>query len=341
MTQRIVLVLGLDFLRVLVRQLLRRRTDVEIVGEFESLAAAAAARNATRIIVDSAACDAEPAALPDLGKRYPGRIILVGPGHTVPLPRGLRLSDVTLVPAGSATAQFDVPAVTARMDAALSRPAAQHPARPPAAATPVPVEAPEVPLPVVSRARRPALIAIAASTGGPEALQEFLYYLDTPVCPIVIALHIPGEHTGGMAAHLKATTGHKVAVGQAGPLRDNPVVLLQGGVDHVVTRSADEFWILPAKGSESPFHPNGTVLLTSVAELDRPVVGIVMTGMGDDGCAGAQSLAARGYPVLAQDPATCAVPGMPNAAIAAGAVTEVAPLKAIAARLNGWFALPD
>ena len=89
------------------------------------------------------------------------------------------------------------------------------------------------------------------------------------------------------------------------------------------------------------FHPNADILLTSIAELDRPVVGVVLTGMGNDGCKGALALASRGYPVLAQRPSNCVVAGMPEAAIAAGAVTEIAVPAVIAARLNEWFALPE
>jgi two-component system chemotaxis response regulator CheB len=146
---------------------------------------------------------------------------------------------------------------------------------------------------------RPELILIAASTGGPEALQELLGTLRPPPCPIVIALHIPAEHCGGLACHLAVATGHRVTVGEAGLLPDMGVVLLQGGMDHLVVVRSEGLWLRRAPATGSVFHPNGDSLLTGGANLDRAVVGVVLTGMGNDGCAGAVALAGRGYPVLA------------------------------------------
>jgi two-component system chemotaxis response regulator CheB len=165
--------------------------------------------------------------------------------------------------------------------------------------------------------------------------------LQRPICPIVIALHIPAEHCSGLARHLAAVTGHEVTVGEAGPLPARGVVLLQGGMDHLVCVRNGSLWLRRAPAGGSVFHPNGDILLSSGAQLDRAVVGVVLTGMGNDGCKGAVVLAARGCSVLAQTPSSCAVPGMPAAAIAAGAVREIAQPAAIACRLNEWFALTD
>jgi two-component system chemotaxis response regulator CheB len=340
MAQRILLGIGAEFLRVLLRQLLRRQVGAEIFDECDSLAAALLLRGANSVIVDVAACVAAPSAMAEICRRYPGRVILIGEGAGVPLPRGLRLRDVTLVPTGTASSQLDLPIFTARLDEVLSRFRTSDPP-PMIAATEVPNrERLEVAAPLSGRAWRPVLIAIAASTGGPEALQELLAALDPPICPIVIALHVPREHSAGMASHLAKATGHPVMIGEAGPLPANRILLLQGGVDHAVAASPDGLCLRRVRGHVSVFHPNGSILLGSAASLDLPVVGIVLTGMGNDGCVGARQLVTQGHPVLAQQPSTCAVPGMPNAAIAAGAVTEVASLAGIAARLNGWFAMP-
>jgi two-component system chemotaxis response regulator CheB len=117
--------------------------------------------------------------------------------------------------------------------------------------------------------------------------------------------------------------------------------LLPGGIDHGVVATADGLSLRPVRGGASNFHPNGDILLTSMADLDRLVVGVILTGMGNDGCEGAKALKARGYPVLVQRPASCIVAGMPSAAIAAGTVSETASPEGIALRLNDWFALPE
>jgi two-component system, chemotaxis family, protein-glutamate methylesterase/glutaminase len=339
MAQRIVLAVAAEFLRLLLRQLLREQPNVEIIGDFDSLTEGLKQRGAHGIIVDAMACAIQPSAVAEMSLCYPGRIMLVGEGSTVPLPRGLKLREVTLVPAGSEAASFDLSAFASRLKTALDR---QHAAP---LQTSAPLDAPssdviDISPGVVRLSRRPAVIAVATSTGGPEALKELLGAIDPPVCPIIIALHIPREHTAGMAAHLAAMTSHAVTVGESGPLRNNAIILLQGGADFAVTRSDGGFCLQRIHGYDSVFHPNGTVLLTSIAGLHCPVAGIVLTGMGDDGCLGARDMKACGYPVLAQRPSTCAVPGMPNAAIAAGAVTEVASLLTIAERLNRWFVLP-
>jgi two-component system chemotaxis response regulator CheB len=165
--------------------------------------------------------------------------------------------------------------------------------------------------------------------------------LDPPVCPVVIALHSPKEHADSLAQHLGTVSGHRVLVGAAGPLPPSGIILLPGGIDHGVVATAEGLSLRWVRGGASNFHPNGDILLSSMAELDRPVVGVILTGMGNDGCEGAKSLKAHGYPVLAQSPASCIVAGMPSAAIAAGAISETAPPEAIAMRLNIWFALPE
>jgi two-component system chemotaxis response regulator CheB len=185
-----------------------------------------------------------------------------------------------------------------------------------------------------------ALVGIAASTGGPEALQRLFKALDRPVCPVVVALHVPKEHTDGIARHLTAVSGHAVIVGEAGPLPRQGIVVLQGGADHAVEATADGLSLRPVRGGASNFHPNADILFTSIANLGCPVVGVILTGMGNDGCGGARALAAQGHPLLAQRPSSCAVAGMPSAAISAGVVSETLDPEVIGERLNDWFALP-
>jgi two-component system chemotaxis response regulator CheB len=312
------LVVDTEFLRLVLRQLVRRMPGIELLNEATSPAEALALACADALIAEVAPCAADPTGFAALCRLYPGRVVLIGDGDTVER-SGLTIpSDVTRIPMealrllAAGTRCRDTPAPVVNISARAG----------------------------TGRVRRPELILVAASTGGPEALQELFGALQRPICPIVIALHIPAEHCGGLARHLAAVTGHQVTVGEAGPLPGAGVVLLQGGMDHLVVVRSEGLWLRRAPTAASVFHPNGDTLLGSGAALDLAVVGIVLTGMGTDGCVGAIALAKRGYPVLAQTPASCVVPGMPAAAIAAGAVREVASLGAIADRLNAWFALP-
>jgi two-component system chemotaxis response regulator CheB len=80
-------------------------------------------------------------------------------------------------------------------------------------------------------------------------------------------------------------------------------------------------------------HPSGDLLLQSAALTARSPVAAILTGMGSDGAAGAAAFRRRGRPVLVQTPESCAVAGMPSAAIAAGVATHVLDLKAMGKKL--------
>jgi two-component system chemotaxis response regulator CheB len=335
-----------EFLRLVLRQLLRRMAGVELIGEAATPAEALTlscpgATSVDVIIAEAAACVADPPDFAILSRRYPGRIVLLGNGSAIAHPGLIIRPDVVEVPMGTATAARDLSLLASRLEAALVPLAAQFRRDAPPRQSPEPF----VPLSPVSqptgRVRRPQLVLIAASTGGPEALQELFATLRPPPCPIVVALHIPAEHTAGLVRHLAAVTGHHVTVGQAGALPDSGIVLLQGGMNHLVVARDHGLCLRRAPAATSVFHPNWDILPASGAPLDRPVVGVVLTGMGNDGCAGAIALAARGHPILAQSPGSCAVAGMPAAAIAAGVVREVAIPATIGERLNVWFGLPD
>jgi chemotaxis response regulator CheB len=345
------LVVEAEFLRLVLRQLLRRMAG-EIAFEAATPAEAQAQPPTQAIIADVTPCATDLAGFATLCRLYQGRTVLIGNSDTVTRP-GLTIPpDVIQVPMGTQTTARDLSVLASRLEAGLRplmermrcpAPFGSDPSHPVLQPTLIPKPMPPLLAPAprrTGRVRRPELILIAASTGGPEALQDLFSRLQRPICPIVVALHIPAEHTQGLARHLASVTGHSVTVAEAGPLPSTGVVLLQGGMDHLVIERNDGFWLRRAPAAASVFHPNGDVLLNSGAALDRAVVGVVLTGMGNDGCAGATALAARGFPVLAQSPGSCAVPGMPAAAIAAGAVREVTDPAGIAERLNAWFALP-
>lgn len=197
------------------------------------------------------------------------------------------------------------------------------------------------PLPPV--AGRPDLVAVGVSTGGPVTLIELLGALGPLPCPMVVAQHMPASFTGGFAASLAATLRRPVREGCHGAvLEPGTVTVLRGGADTgVVLRPGGGFVLQTMPDSIEPHHPSANCLFRTVASAAHCPVAVVLTGMGEDGTAGARAFAARGFPVLVQDPTTCAVDGMPRAAIRAGVATEVLSVAAIARRLTHWFNAQD
>jgi two-component system, chemotaxis family, protein-glutamate methylesterase/glutaminase len=194
---------------------------------------------------------------------------------------------------------------------------------------------------VAARGKRPDLVVVGVSTGGPVTLLELLGALGPLSCPLVVAQHMPASFTAGFAASLARSLKRPVMEGEEGAiLEPGSITILRGGADWVVKRPASgRFTLRLVADSGEPHHPSANLLFRSAAlEADSPVA-VILTGMGDDGAAGAVELAARRCPVLVQDPASCAVDGMPNSAIRAGVATDILPVAAIAAKLNTLFTL--
>ncbi|WP_042691327.1 chemotaxis-specific protein-glutamate methyltransferase CheB [Azospirillum sp. B506] len=205
----------------------------------------------------------------------------------------------------------------------------------PAAVSAPAAEPPRQPRPL-GRGHRPDLIVVGVSTGGPVALVELLGTLGPLPCPLVVAQHMPASFTAGFAASLARSLGRPVVEGGDGDaLESGTVTILRGGGDWTVRRGGSGRFTLHAADPDGAlYHPSADRLFRSAAESAESPVAVVLTGMGDDGSAGAGAFAERRFPVLVQDPATCAVDGMPKAAIRAGVATEVLPVASIARKLN-------
>ncbi|RJF81013.1 chemotaxis-specific protein-glutamate methyltransferase CheB [Azospirillum cavernae] len=201
------------------------------------------------------------------------------------------------------------------------------------AAAPSPTAAP--PLRSVTMVGAPDLVVVAASTGGPQTLPDFL----RPICPysapIVIAQHIPAVFSRSLADSLASTLGVAVVEAEDGKeLTANTVYLLPGGRNGEVARVRPNVFALRLlDGGSAVYRPNADILFRSAALTARRPVGVILTGMGSDGCDGARALAQRGAPVLVQDPATAVIWGMPRSAIEAGLASEVAEPAALGRRL--------
>ncbi|HYI02495.1 MAG TPA: chemotaxis-specific protein-glutamate methyltransferase CheB [Hyalangium sp.] len=201
-----------------------------------------------------------------------------------------------------------------------------------------PVRAPSSPsrtAPSVGTRARPAVVAIAASTGGPAALHRILSELpaDFPL-PILVVQHIALGFAEGMAGWLDSVTPLKVKVAEDGePLKQGTVYVAPD--DRHLGLSPDGQVQVSNTAPLGGFRPSGTHLFRSVARaFGAGSVALILTGMGQDGLEGLRELRQAGGRVLAQDEATSIVFGMPGVAVAAGLPDAVLPLEAIASHLK-------
>ncbi len=205
----------------------------------------------------------------------------------------------------------------------------------PAASRATPPPRPEV------RSRRGSgskieILAIASSTGGPGALEEVLCGLpaDLPV-PVVVVQHMPPMFTARLAERLDKKSSLTVVEATAGLRPEPATVYLAPGDYHLELTGGSSLDAVTALNQNEPENfcrPSADVLFRSVARLYRDrALGLVLTGMGEDGMRGAVEMAATGAEILAQDEATSVVWGMPGAVAAAGITSEIIPLGDIAA----------
>jgi two-component system chemotaxis response regulator CheB len=154
---------------------------------------------------------------------------------------------------------------------------------------------------------------------------------------MLIVQHMPPTETPGFAARLSEESGLVVRELAGGPLLPAGAIgLLRGGADFRIVRRSGGLYLHNAVLAGNPFHPNIDEILTSAVLADVAVGAVILTGMGQDGAAGALAAAQKGLPVIAQRPDTCAVAGMPQATIDNGAARAVHSPEGIASALNHW-----
>jgi two-component system response regulator WspF len=200
-----------------------------------------------------------------------------------------------------------------------------------------PSTSPAKPLPVEASRR---LVAVGASAGGPAALAVMLKGL-APGFPAAMLLvqHVDAVFAPGMADWLSQESGVPVRVARDGEAPQPGIVLLAGSDQHIrlLPNGLLGYGIEP--DDYSVHRPSIDVFFDSVARHWRgEAVGVLLTGMGSDGAKGLKQLRERGFPTIAQDQQSCAVYGMPKAAAALGAASEIRPLDVIASRLRDIFA---
>jgi two-component system chemotaxis response regulator CheB len=189
-------------------------------------------------------------------------------------------------------------------------------------------------IPETGETQRPDIIGVGASTGGPPALAKFLGALPAnfPV-PILVVQHMGAAFMEGFASWLNAQTDLDVALARPGILPEPGHVYVAPGDKHLALSpgatlrlSAD-----PPLGNQ---RPSANVLFQSLAGVaGAKALGILMTGMGEDGARGLAELRQAGGYTITEDESTCVVYGMPAAAVKLGASRARLPLDAIAPHL--------
>jgi two-component system chemotaxis response regulator CheB len=173
------------------------------------------------------------------------------------------------------------------------------------------------------------LLAIGASTGGPEAIRKILAGLPTTAPPTLIVQHMPAGFTRAFAQHLNQMSPLEVREAESGDtLRPGLALIAPGGRHLRVRRSAARIDVEVVGGPLVSRHrPSVDLLFESVADaVGAGAVGVLLTGMGDDGARGMKKLKESGAVTLAQDEASAVVFGMPKAALDLGAVDEISSL---------------
>jgi two-component system chemotaxis response regulator CheB len=177
------------------------------------------------------------------------------------------------------------------------------------------------------------IVAIGTSTGGTQALEEVLTALPRVSPGLVIVQHMPAQFTAAFAARLdgicsievkEAETNDRVVPGRA--------LIAPGGRHLLLRRSGAQYHVEVVDGPLVNRHrPSVDVMFRSVAKCAGPnALGVIMTGMGDDGAAGLLEMRNAGARTLAQDEETCVVFGMPREALRRGGVERTVPLGAVA-----------
>lgn len=240
----------------------------------------------------------------------------------------LALGAIALITKPTALANDRLLEITEELVATL---VAAIPARPVA-----PEPAPPAALPVVARSTTTELIMIGTSTGGPQALTRLIGALPANLAaPVTIVLHIPVGFTEALAARLDKLTPLRVV--EAKPdleLYPGLVVLARAGEHLHVHRHGTTLRTALATSPPRSFMPSVDELFTSGAHaVGARALGVVLTGMGDDGLAGSRLIAAAGGALLVESESSCVVYGMPRSVNEAGLGAVSVPLDRMAAAI--------
>src|SRR5436309_6245932 len=185
------------------------------------------------------------------------------------------------------------------------------------------------PAPVRGNSKFP-IVVVAASTGGPATLMKFIPYFpkDFPGA-VVLVQHMPGNFTAQFSSQLAEVSQIKVKEAEAGEIIVPGQLYVCPGSHHLRVSPTGRISLDdgPRVGG---YRPCADLTFESAAEYAGPMtIGVILTGMGNDGAKGAQMIRCVGGHVIAQDESTAVIFGMPQEAIKTGAVDQVLPMEAI------------
>ena len=177
------------------------------------------------------------------------------------------------------------------------------------------------------------IVAVGASTGGTEAIREFLTGLPADSPAVLIAQHIPAAFSAPFTRRMDSLCALRVCEPHDGqPIMPGHVYIAPGGKHLLVERDGARYRCRLNEGPPVNRHcPSVDVLFRSVAQKVGPnAVGVILTGMGDDGARGLKEMRDAGAATIAQDESSSVVWGMPGAAVKLGAAGEILALNKIA-----------
>jgi len=181
------------------------------------------------------------------------------------------------------------------------------------------------------------LVAMGTSTGGTQALEFLLPQLQTGCPAVVVVQHMPEKFTTSFAERMNRISQVEVREAQHGDRLTQGLVLIAPGGRHLLVKRSGAQYVAEVKDGPlvTRHRPSVDVLFRSVAvSAGRNALGIIMTGMGDDGARGMREMHEAGARTVAQDEDSCVVFGMPKEAIAMGGVDDVMSLRQIGKTLS-------
>lgn len=185
------------------------------------------------------------------------------------------------------------------------------------------------------------LIVVGASTGGTEAIKEFLVRMPADCPGILVTQHMPESFTQSFAQRLDSVCRIRVKEAAHGDRIVPGHAFIAPGHSHLLLGRSGAHYVceLSAGPPVNRHRPSVDVLFRSVANCAGPnAIGVILTGMGKDGAIGMLEMKRAGAYNFAQDEASCVVYGMPKEAVAAGGVDEVVPLQEMTARVLAMLA---
>jgi chemotaxis response regulator CheB len=186
------------------------------------------------------------------------------------------------------------------------------------------------------RASTKSVIAIGASTGGTEAIAAVMTSLPPGLPGIVVVQHMPQDFTGMFAQRLNTQCAYPVREARTGDrIAPNTALIAPGNIQFKVIKDVLGYSVLLFPGEKVSGHcPSVDVMFSSIAKSIGPnAIGVILTGMGQDGAHGLLEMRQAGAKTIGQDEKTCVVYGMPKVAYEIGAVVYQLPLDQIALKI--------